>query len=258
MRILGLIPARGGSKGVPRKNIRLVAGKPLLEYTADAALTALAGGTLSRVILSTEDEEIAQVGRQCGLDVPFMRPAALARDDTHSLAVIQHAIRFLQDAGESYDALCLLQPTTPLRTADDIVRAAKLLADTGADSVISLVRVGEHPARMRMVDDEGRVSDLPFVETVEGQTRQTLPPLYLLAGSIYLTRMSVVMEQGTLRGKDSRALIIPEERAINIDTMMDLFLAEHLITLERERSASSRPEAQRTFNSPSRSSTTIQ
>jgi N-acylneuraminate cytidylyltransferase len=188
-----------------------------------------------------------------------MRPAALALDDTPSLPVIQHAIRFLKDAGESYDALCLLQPTTPLRTSDDIERAAKIFADTGADSVISLVHVGDkHPARMRLIDDEGRVSDLPFVETVEGQRRQTLPPLYLLAGSIYLTRMSVVMEQGTLRGKDSRALIIPEERAINVDTMMDLFLAEHLITLERERSASRKPEAQRAFNSPSRSSTTIQ
>src|SRR6266516_4625509 len=111
-RVLGIITARGGSKGIPRKNIRLLGAKPLLQYTAEAAFGAK---RLARVILSTEDEEIADVGRQCGLEVPFLRPSALARDDTPTLPVLQHAVRALEEGGESYDAICLLQPTNPFR-----------------------------------------------------------------------------------------------------------------------------------------------
>src|ERR1041384_5143897 len=111
MRVLGLIPARGGSKGVPRKNIRLLAGKPLLQYTAEAALSAR---KLARVILTTDDEEIAETGRQCGLEVPFLRPAELAQDDTPTLPVMQHVVDWLEKQGEAYEAICLLQPTNPL------------------------------------------------------------------------------------------------------------------------------------------------
>jgi CMP-N,N'-diacetyllegionaminic acid synthase len=235
MRVLGLIPARGGSKGVPRKNVRQLAGKPMLHYTAEAALSAVAIGALARVILSTEDAEIADIGRACGLDVPFMRPPELALDETPMLPVVQHAIRFAQNGGHSYDAVCLLQPTTPLRSACDIERAVKLLNDTDADSVISFVRVGDkHPARMKLVDGDGRVTNPPFAELMEGQRRQDLPPLYLREGSIYLTRVSVLLEQGSMSGRDCRALIMPEERAVNVDSMMDLVLAEQLLLRGRE------------------------
>jgi CMP-N,N'-diacetyllegionaminic acid synthase len=237
MRVLGLIPARGGSKGVVRKNVRLVAGKPMLEYTAEAAFGAVASGALARVILSTDDPEIAETGRACGLDVPFMRPPSLARDDTPMLPVIQHAIRFIHGCGDEYDAVCLLQPTNPLRCAADIERAVRLLNDTAADSVISFVRVGDkHPARMKLVDDDGRVTNPPFAESFEGQRRQDLPPLFLREGSIYLTRTSVLMEKGSLSGEDCRALMIPEERAINVDSSLDLILAEHLLSLRKKPS----------------------
>lgn len=236
MRVLGLIPARGGSKGVPRKNVRLLAGKPMLAYTAQSALEAVAQGMLARVILSSDDSEIAEAGRACGLDVPFLRPASLARDDTPMLPVIQHAIAFTRSCGEEYDALCLLQPTNPLRCASDIARAVQLLNDSGADSVISFVRVGDkHPARMKFVDGDGRVINPPFAESFEGQRRQDLPPLYLREGSIYLTRTSVLMDQGSLSGADCRALIIPEERAVNVDSSLDLILAEQLLLLRAER-----------------------
>src|SRR5262249_44411537 len=115
MRVLGLIPARGGSKGVPRKNLKLLCGQPLLLYTAREAL---ASHKLSRVILSTEDPEIAAVGRQHGLEVPFMRPPELAEDSTPTLPVAQHAIRWMEQSGERFDALCLLQPTNPLRRTE--------------------------------------------------------------------------------------------------------------------------------------------
>jgi CMP-N-acetylneuraminic acid synthetase len=230
MRVLGLIPARGGSKGVPRKNICLVAGKPLLQYTAQAALAAR---RLDRVVLSTEDEEIAKLGRCCGLEVPFLRPTELAQDTTLMLPVVQHAVRALEIAGDHFDAICLLQPTSPLRRASDIDTAVGLLERTQADSVISFVEVGHwHPAHMKYLTDDGRVIHPPFAEGVEGQRRQDLPKVYLPEGSIYLTRTAVVMERNSFQGDHCQALLINEERACNIDTPFDLFIAEQLLKQE--------------------------
>ena len=227
MRVLGVITARGGSKGIPKKNLAPLLGKPLLWYTAKTALEAK---SLTRVILSTDDEEIAEVGRQCGVDVPFMRPPELAQDDTPTVPVLQHAVRVLESAGERYDAIMTLQPTNPLRRVEDIDGAVRLLRESGADSVISFVDVGErHPARMKYVDAQGRVIDPPFAEEVEGQRRQDLPKLYLRDGSIYLTRRDVLMEWNSLKGRDCRAWIIPQERACNIDTPFDLFLVEQIM-----------------------------
>jgi CMP-N-acetylneuraminic acid synthetase len=228
MRVLGLVPARGGSKGVPRKNIRLLCGRPLLDYTAASARAAR---RLSRLVLTTDDDEIARIGRAAGLDVPFMRPAHLGRDDTPMIAVVQHAVRALGDSGDEFDAVCLLQPTNPLRVSDDIDGAIALLEATGADSVISFVDVGErHPARMKFIGADGRVIEPPFAEAVEGQRRQDLPQLFLREGSIYLTRTPVLMNHGSFKGHDCRAWIVPEERACNIDTPFDLFIAAQLLS----------------------------
>jgi CMP-N,N'-diacetyllegionaminic acid synthase len=227
MRVLGVVTARGGSRSVPRKNIRLLCGKPLLQYTAEAAL---ASQRLERTILTTDDEEIAAVGRRCGLDVPFLRPAELARDDTPSLPVVQHVVQWVEARGDRYDAICLLQPTNPLRRAEDIDGAIALLESSGADSVISFVDVdGKHPARMKRIDAEGRVHNPPFAEQFEGQRRQDLPKFYLREGSIYLTRTAVLMQQHSFQGRDCRAWIVPEQRACNIDTPFDLFVAEQVL-----------------------------
>ena len=227
MRVLGIVTARGGSKGIPRKNIVPLRGKPLLAYTAEAALAAK---RLKCVVLSTDDEEIAAVGRACGLEVPFMRPPELAFDDTPTIPVLQDVVRRLEAKGERYDAVLALQPTNPLRRPEDIDGAIELLERTGADSVISFVDAGEkHPARMKFVESDGRVIDPPFAEASEGQRRQDLPRLYLREGSIYLTRRDVLMEQNSLKGQDCRAWIVPEERACNIDTPFDLFLAEQML-----------------------------
>ncbi len=226
-RVLGVVIARGGSKGIARKNVAELCGKPLLQYTAEAALAA---GQLSRVILTTENDEIAEVGRKCGLEVPFRRPDELARDDTPSLPVIQHAVRFVQQQGDSFDAVLTLQPTNPLRRAADIDGSIDLLRSSGADSVISFVDVGEkHPARMKYVEASGRVVDPPFAEEFEGQRRQDLQPLYLREGSIYLTRTSVLMERNSFKGEDCRAWMIPPHRACNIDCPFDLKMAQWLI-----------------------------
>jgi CMP-N-acetylneuraminic acid synthetase len=227
LKVLGIVPARGGSKGIPGKNIAPLAGRPLLAYTAAAALGA---ARLSRVVLSTDDPVIAQVGLECGLDVPFMRPPELAGDDVKTLEVLQYVVRRLEAAAERYDAVLTLQPTTPLRTAADVDGAIELLEHTGADSVISFVDVGEkHPARMKFIGDDGRVLDPPFAESSECQPRQQLPRMYLREGSIYLTRRDVLLEEHSLKGRDCRAWIVPPERACNIDQPFDLMLAEVML-----------------------------
>ena len=226
MRVLGIITARGGSKGIPRKNIVPLAGKPLLAWTAEAALASL----LTRIVLSTDDEEIAQVAREHGIEVPFMRPPELAQDDTPTIPVLQDVVRRFAAAGETYDAVFVLQPTNPLRRVTDIDGAIELLEKTGADSVISFVDVGEkHPARMKQLDNAGRIVNPPFAEAFEGQRRQDLSKLYLREGSVYLTRTSVLMEQNSLQGDDCRAWLMPANRACNIDEPWDLFLAEQIL-----------------------------
>jgi CMP-N-acetylneuraminic acid synthetase len=201
-------------------------GRPLLAYTADAAMSAR---RLNRVVLSTDDPEIARAGGDCGVEVPFLRPPELAADDTPTVPVLQDAVRRLEAGGGRCDAVFLLQPTNPLRTPDDIDGAIELLERTGADSVISFVDAGErHPARMKMIDETGRVLDPPFAEPFEGMPRQHLPRLFLREGSVYLTRRDVLMEQGSLKGRDCRAWLIPEERAWNIDSPFDLFIVEQM------------------------------
>jgi CMP-N,N'-diacetyllegionaminic acid synthase len=227
VRVLGIVTARGGSKGIPNKNIVELMGKPLLCYTAEAALAAR---RLDRIVLSTDSEEISVIGKQCRLDVPFMRPAELAQDDTPTIPVLQDVVKRLEAAGDFYDAIFVLQPTNPLRRPEDIDGAIELLERTGADSVISFFDVGEkHPARMKYIDDEGRVGDPSFAERFEGQRRQDLPKLYLREGSVYLTRRTVLMEQNSVKGNDCRGWIVPAERACNIDTPFDLFLVEQIL-----------------------------
>jgi|SRR5690349_20427150 CMP-N-acetylneuraminic acid synthetase len=227
MRVLAIVTARGGSKSIPRKNIVSLLGRPLIAYTADAAR---ASRRIDRLVLSTDDPEIAEVGRQCGLETPFLRPPELARDDTPHIPVLQDMVRKLEASDGRYDAILTLQPTNPLRLPEDIDGAIDLLSQSGADSVISFVPVGEkHPARMKEVDANGWVADPPFAERFEGQPRQQLSPLYLRDGSIYLTKRSVLMDENSLKGKRCRAWIMPEERACNIDTSFDLQLAEHLL-----------------------------
>jgi len=219
MKVLGLIPARGGSKGVSRKNIRLLLGKPMLAYTIEAAKNA---GRLTRVILSTEDEEIAEVGLKYGVDVPFMRPAELARDTTPTLPVIQHAIESLEAIGEVYDAICLLQPTNPLRRAEDIDNCIELFEETGADSVISIRQVPHeyNPKWVYWKNADGKMV-LTTGETAPISRRQDLPPAFHREGSVYVTRKTVLFEAGNLYGTDVHGYEIEPEHSVNIDTLED-------------------------------------
>jgi CMP-N-acetylneuraminic acid synthetase len=231
-KILAVIPARGGSKGVPRKNIYLVAGKPLIAYTLEAALAVR--HRLHRLIVSTDDAEIAKVARRYGVDVPFMRPADLAGDGVPMFPVLQHAVRTVEAMDNVHlDWVLLLQPTAPFRTPQDIESALDLAAGGGCDSVISVVQVfAVHPNLMKRIENDRL---LPFcIEEQEGTRRQDYqPPAYMRNGAIYLTRRAVLMEQNSIWGQVIRPYIMPEERSVSIDSEMDMKLAELMLAERR-------------------------
>lgn len=219
LRVLGLIPARGGSKGVPRKNIKLLCGKPLLEYTAQAAL---ASRFLTRVILSTDDAEVAEVGIACGLEVPFLRPRDLAADDTPMLPVVQHAVRWMESQGESFDCVCLLQPTNPLRQAKDIDACIDLLEQSGADGVVTVLEVPSeyNPHWVYFQTREGALH-LSTGEVEPISRRQDLPPAFHREGSVYVTRRNVVMCGNSLYGERLVGYRMDPAESVNIDTPED-------------------------------------
>jgi CMP-N-acetylneuraminic acid synthetase len=230
MRVLGIVTARGGSKGVPRKNVRELAGRPLLVWTAEAAHAAK---LLARIVLTTDDEEIAEVGRRAGLDVPFMRPAELAQDSTPSLPVLQHVVATLEAAGDRYDATCLLQPTNPLRAPDTIDRCIELLETSGADSVVTILPVPAeyNPHWVFFQDASGAL--VPAMSGPLIARRQELPPAFHREGQVYVTKRDVLMERNSLYGARTIGYPIDPATAVNIDTPEDWTRAEALLGARR-------------------------
>lgn len=230
-----MIPARGGSKGVPRKNVREVAGRPLIAWTLDVAREAVEAGLVRRAVVSTDDEEIASVAREHGGDVPFLRSPELAGDRVAMLPVVQDAVRRMEaEEGVRFDWVLLLQPTSPFRTLGDLRQALRLARDDDAcDAVISVVRVySVHPALMKRIED-GRLE--PFcVPEPEGTRRQDYAPAaYMRNGAIYLTRRSVLVERGSMWGDAIRPYEMPEERSAGVDSELDLKVVDALMR-ERE------------------------
>lgn len=214
-----MIPARGGSKSVTRKNIRIMNGKPLLAFTAETALRAR---SLDRVVLSTEDEEIAEVGRSCGLDVPFTRPLELAQDSTPTLPVIRHALLALQEEGESYDAVCLLQPTNPLRREQDIDGCVGLLNGSQATCVVSVLQVPHeyNPKWVFWRDEAGKMA----ISTGDAEPvtrRQDLPHAFYRDGSVYVTRTDTILIENSIYGHYLLGYEMEPEFSANIDTLED-------------------------------------
>jgi CMP-N-acetylneuraminic acid synthetase len=223
---VAIIPAREGSKGIPQKNLSTVLGVPLIAYTIKAALKAQ---TLDKVIVSTDDEHIRAVSQDYGAAVPFIRPHHLATDTSTTLSVLQHAITCLAEQQEYLaDIVVCLQPTSPLRSAEDIDAAVKLCLDTSADSVVSLSQAKHHPYWMKKIVD-GRVYPLMDEEEQQYTRRQDLPPVYQLNGALYVTRTNVLLEENRVLGKYTAPYIMPPERSIDIDTPDDLKFAELLI-----------------------------
>jgi CMP-N-acetylneuraminic acid synthetase len=228
MRVLGLIPARGGSKGIPRKNIKPLCGQPLLWYTAQAALAAR---RLSRVILSTEDDEVAAIGRECGVETPFKRPPELARDDAPMLPVAQHAMRWCEEHGDRFDALCLLQPTNPLRRAEDIDACIELLETSDADAVATVLPVPAeyNPHWVYFADDDGFLR-LSTGEATPIPRRQELPRAFHREGSVYVVRRDALMDGDSFYGRRFKGFVLDPARSANIDTPEDWERAAALLS----------------------------
>lgn len=219
--ILAVIPARGGSKSVPRKNVRDVAGKPLIAHTIEAALKS----KVDRVVVSTDDPEIARVAKEYGAEVPFMRPAELARDEVVTERPIMHAVQFVEEHGYRPDIVVQLFPTNPLRTVRDIDLTIQKLIETGADAVITVNPVTEHPNWMLKLDGDRvrRISAKPI-----GQ-RQDQEKLYLLNAAVIATKRDVMMNEEDIFKKDCRAIVIDRERAVDVNTEFDVVVADALL-----------------------------
>lgn len=221
MKLLAIIPARGGSKGIPRKNIKMLAGKPLIAWSIESALQVQ---SIETVIVSTEDEEIAAVAKKFGAEVPFMRPLELAQDDTPSISTVMHAIERLPN----YDWVLLLQPTSPLRSVDDIEGIVKFCSDEGAPSAVSITEVSKHPFWMYQRDDHKRLQ--PLIHNRPDITRrQVLPRAYALNGALYLARTEWLIANKAFIGPETLGYVMPDERSVDVDTPMDWLLAENLI-----------------------------
>ena len=226
MKILGLIPARGGSKGVPHKNRKKLLGKPLLAYTIEAAKNATA---IDRLVFSSEDAHLQQLARNYGAEVPFSRPAHLAQDHSGSLEVVQHALQTLEKQGQHYDAVCLLQVTNPFRTTALIDTAIAKFKQSHTDALVSVVKV-PHEYNPHWVFKAGPNDRLQLATADKEiiKRRQDLPDAFIRDGAIYITKTEVVLKQNSLYGQSLAYVLSDPDRHVNIDTIEDWHKAEAL------------------------------
>ena len=233
MKIVAVIPARAGSKGVSNKNLRELAGKPLIAWCIEAVRACL---EIDRVILSTDCQEIADVARHYGANVPFIRPAELARDESSTISTVVHAVEWIEkNEGYCADFVMCLQPTSPLCATQDMQGSIDLLKAKNADGVVSVTASEAHPFWMKQVDRDGRLTDfMPSPRSVH--RRQDLPELYSLNGAIYLAQRGVVVEQKTWYTPKTYGYIMPISRSLDINTPWDLYLAD-LIMQDKQRSS---------------------
>ncbi|HEY1303452.1 MAG TPA: acylneuraminate cytidylyltransferase family protein [Vicinamibacterales bacterium] len=220
---LGIVPARSGSKGVPGKNVRVLSGRPLIDYTACAARES---GVLDRVILSTDSEEIADVGRRCGLEVPFIRPVHLAADQTPMLPVVRHAVDALAASGWLADLIVLLQPTSPLRRAAHIRDAVDRLRSSQADSVVTVVELPRHfsPDYVMRIENGMLKPFLPEGDRVA--RRQDARPAYSRDGTAYAFWRVTLERFGNIYGERCEPLVIDAADSLSIDSQDDWAAAE--------------------------------
>jgi CMP-N,N'-diacetyllegionaminic acid synthase len=227
MSIVAIIPARGGSKGVPRKNLVRISGRPLIAYAIDAARNA---ASVDRVFISTDDSEIADIGRALGAEVPFLRPPELANDTAPMLGVLRHALAWLESQGVAVDALVLLQPTSLLRTSRHVDEAVALFRSAPASSVVSVVEVPHqfNPVSVMKLSAQGALT--PFLGDQAVVTRrQDKPKAYARNGPAVLVCHPDTLRSGELYGSSSRPYFMLEEDSLDIDTPQDLILAEQAL-----------------------------
>lgn len=223
-RILAIIPARGGSKGIKGKNIKLLNGKPLLVYSIEAALQC---SYIDYVLVSTDSEEIADCGKKYGAQVPFLRPEELATDEAKTIDALLHGIQKLKEIGNEFDYLVLLQPTQPFRTGQQLSEAIETIVDTGVSSLVSVCPVEEHPILMRTLDNDGKLKSI--LEIGSTVRRQDFSSVYKVNGSIYINRIDETFDKNTSLNDNQYPYFMSREDSIDIDTMEDFLAAEQLM-----------------------------
>lgn len=221
-KVLAVIPARGGSKGVPRKNLRQVGGRSLLAWSIEAVR---ASALVDRAVLSSEDPEIMAEAKRCKLDVPFVRPDELAGDNVTASEVFGHALRALP----GYDYGVLLQPTSPLRTGEDIDRCVRLLHETGADTTLTVTEPDKSPYWMYVEAKDGTLRPLLDTEYSLRQ-RQDTPRVLVPNGAVYVTRTGYFLEHGVFKSPTMRGCVMPRERSLDIDTELDFLIMRALLS----------------------------
>ncbi|MDC3267386.1 acylneuraminate cytidylyltransferase family protein [Gammaproteobacteria bacterium] len=229
LNILGITLARGGSKGVKRKNIKDLLGKPLIQYTIDEALESK---FLDEYIISTDDQEIANVAESLGAEAPFLRPDDLSTDQASSASALKHAVSFMEKReSKKYDYIVELMCTNPLKLSCDIDAAIKKLFETNADSVIAVHELEDHhPARIKKIVND-KITDFAVKEPNEARRQDLKPKAYVRSGSIYCMKRDYLMKDGKrYGGTNSRPYILPSERAINVDTETDFLVAEIMMS----------------------------
>jgi N-acylneuraminate cytidylyltransferase/CMP-N,N'-diacetyllegionaminic acid synthase len=224
--VVCVIPARGGSKGVPRKNIKPLAGKPLIAYTIEQSLQS---EYIDRTIVSTEDKEIADISRKYGAEVPFMRPDVLAGDQVATVDVLLHAIKWLEEEDKyNFEILVLLHTTTPLRTVIDIDACIDLLVSSEAGNVFSVTEAHRNPYFNIVEADNNGIATL--AKKGDFTTRQSAPKVYDMNSSIYVWWKDILKSEKKIFLKNSLIYIMPKERSLDIDDNLDFKIAEFLIT----------------------------
>lgn len=228
--MVAIIPARGGSKGLPGKNIKDLNGKPLIAYTIEAALNAK---SIRSIIVSTDDIEIAEESKKCGAQIPFMRPSYLATDDSKAIDVYLFTVDELIKRGVTeIDEICVLLPTCPLRTFDDIDEAIRLFKIKNADSVISYTKETHPITWHQYIEDDGKLN--PFFEALQIDNRQAYRPTYYPNGAIYIFKTSL-LRINKYYSENSYAYIMPRERSVDIDTFEDFEYAKYLLNRNGEK-----------------------
>jgi len=223
-RILAIIPARGGSKGLPGKNIRPFCGKPLISWTISQAL---ASRYLDKVVVSTDDKKIAARSLKFGACVPFFRPKKLATSTSNIIDVVIHALDFFGKKHINYDLVMLLQPTSPLRTNEDIDKTIGLFFEKKASAVISVCRCEHHPWWSVALSKGSKIEKFQGTGQLH-KNRQSLPDFYRINGAVYVAQVNYLKENHGFLGKSTFAYIMPPERSVDIDTNWDLIIAQSI------------------------------
>lgn len=229
--MLAIIPARGGSKGIPGKNLVNLAGKPLIAYTLNAAKMAR---SISKIVVSTDDIEIAEVSKKYGGEVPFMRPPELASDDSPAIDTYLYTIeRLKNEFHQMHEEFLVLQPTSPLRTVEDIENAIHIFRDKKADSLISVTKADHPPFWARRIDENGVLRYYLQNTGIDNKNRQNYPVTYLPNGSVFIFRYSLLVKHKSYYSEGTYPYVMPKERSVDIDDEIDLRYAEYLLEFNK-------------------------